>query len=307
MKNHILRYSSYSDKIFKGNDIEIKIAYFSGITFNPELEICFICFDAITTDNRPIILKFRMDFESGSEYRSYFLSYVNNYPSGMTISRLLPILVATSCFYKQHSDRDEWYVLYAVQPNSEDQYIFKVIMSRNIFCQIMFMFNYIRKRAEINESNISILNKFNYFKPDTEMIKLAQYEPSINIHQKLYCKKPSRFVDTFVCYCIVTFTKGERSFNIALPIKVKNVYRKYKDKFITSINDLEKEMIDSEIPSFFITDAFPIEFSISADSPMSKFIFVGLSAGCDYIYKYFYIPDEMVDRMSKVCFNYIVK
>lgn len=307
MKNYILKYSSYCNDIFKGEDIEIRLAYFSGIIFNPADNFCFICFDTVTVDNRPLILKFKMEFESFREYNKYYIKYGNLFPMGITLAKTLPSLVAISCFYKQHSKTDEWFLLYTMQAGSEDESVFTITMNQNIFCQIMYIFDLIRKGKGITEDNINILNKFNYSNMDTEMIKLNKYEPSISSSYKLYCKKPSKFAKIFTFYCMVTFTKDDKKFNIVIPVRSKNVYRDYKNKFITSIYDFDKQMTNSKIPTYYITDNFPIEYSLSADTPMNKPIFVGLSVNFNYNYNYFIIPDDLLVKLEKLCFNYVTK
>ena len=124
---------------------------------------------------------------------------------------------------------------------------------------------------------------------------------------KLYCNKPKRFSKTFTCYCIITFTKGDRSFAISIPVKSKNVFREYRKKFTLNILDYDYQMYNADIPTYYITEGFPIEFSLSADNPMSKFIFVGLSTSCNPEYKYFIIPEELFSRIGKICYSYIIR
>ena len=181
MKNYILKYSSYSDNIFGGNDIEIKNAYFSGIKFVNEHNICFLYFDTITVEDRPIILSFRIDFESTREFDKFYNNYSHLFIRGITSAINIPALMAVSCFYKQSNKQDTWYQLYAIQTNSEESgIVYRLDIWQNIFYQIMFILNKIRNLDMIDEgSNFSILNKFNFFKQDIRTINLSQYTPSI--------------------------------------------------------------------------------------------------------------------------------
>ena len=244
MKTYILKYSSYSDNIFSGNDIEIKSAYFSGIKFGIDDNIAFIYFDTITVEDRAIILAFRIDFEDTKEWDSYFVTYNRLFIKGMSAAINIPSLLAVSCFYKQTSKLNVWYSLYAIQTNSEEEFVYKLTMNRNIFYQIMFIINKIRHFEDISESNISLLNKFNYFKQDVDLVKLSHYTPTINIEQKIFCHKPGLFDKEFTCHCMITFVKESNQLVLCFPVKLKITnYKKHKDKFIYNILDFNAQMV----------------------------------------------------------------
>lgn len=309
MKNYILKYASYSNNIFPGDAIDIKVAYFAGIQFSLEYNSCFIYFDAVTSDNRPIVLNFRMECESEEEFNSALAMYSHLFINGITAAVNIPSLTAVSCFYKQTTKLSVYYLLYALQINSEDdKTVFKLTMDRNIFCQVMFIMNKVRNFEDLScNGNAVMLNKFNYFKPDMDVVKLSHFTPRILPIQKLYCSKPKFFDRTFTCYCIVNFSKDMSTLNLCFPVKIKNLYRQHKNKFTLDIKEFEQQMESSDTPSYFITDGFPIEFSLSADIPMSKFMFVGVSVHCKGENKYFNIPEEMFEVIGKLCMEFLEK
>ena len=309
MKNYILKYTSYSSNICPGDAIDIKVAYFAGIQFSLEYNSCFIYFDVVTSDNRPIVLSFRMECESEKEFNDTLAMYSHLFINGITAAVNIPSLTAVSCFYKQTTKLNVYYQIYALQLNSDDdRTIFKITMDRNIFFQIMFIMNKVRNYDNLScNGNAIMLNKFNYFKPDIELVKLAHYTPHITALQKLYCSKPKFFDKDFICYCIVTFTKDMNSLNLCFPVRIKNIYRKYKSKFTLDIKKFEEQMEESDIPSYFITDGFPVEYSLSADIPMSKFMFVGISVHCKGENKYFNIPEDMFENIGKLCMEILEK
>lgn len=307
MKNYILKYSSYANDIFNGDPIDIKAAYFAGIQFSLEINSCFIYFDVVTCDNKPIVLSFNLICESEDELDFAIDMYSDLFINGITAAANIPSLTAVSCFYKQTTKYDTYYKVYTLQTNiKDDRTIFKITMDRNIFYQIMFIFNKIRNFEEINcNGDNLILNKFNYFKPNIELIKLSNYNANIVSKQKLYCKKPRIFSKYFTTYCMINFTKSSSNTIVAFPIRLKNIYRKHKRKFILDLKDFETQMINTHLPAYIITDAFPVEFSLSADIPMTKYIFVGISVTDNSDYKYFNLTEEMFKSIAKQCIEFI--
>lgn len=277
MKNVVFEYSTYEKDIFKGDSIEIRLAYFAGFRFieNEDVvhSLSFISFQAVTDENKILTLNFNIKFDNDEDKEYYYNKYCDLDVVGTAMSVQVPSLMQLSCFYKEKIMKEELYTLYAKHITPNESVVYKLHFNKSSFLYIMDVMTGIEKGIFYSYQDFRFIN--NYIGSDTIKLNNSDFEiravylNAAKIGGKIFKSK------YYQGHYIVRFRKEkeEQPINVEFPILEDGELGKYLNESFLYTEEEYKSYI-AGINYYHIVDIVETRFSITATFPMNNYTLI---------------------------------
>lgn len=275
MKNVIFPYKDYKNDIFRGDGLYINFVFFGGIKFIPlektSTPSAFISFQAVDENNKIITISFSIQYDDVEEYNKAYENYCDLPLIGTSGSLQIPNVMPVSCFYKEKDTTSEWFTMYAKHISNSDNVVYKLYLARNCFYTIMNVLDKFRNNDDVDYNLGSEFNDI--INSDTKVAKITADHGVII--EAVYINPPT-LLDSKSSALPVLVIKDSHNNKYRLywsPVFFnKKDFKKYnKLKYYTNeVDFIECTKTLDDMNEYVVNVVLPIEFSLTADSPMSQ-------------------------------------
>lgn len=286
MKNVIYKYEDFKNNILPNTSpLYVNSMYFVGIKFSDTS--AFLYFEGIDDNSRAFTFTINLKAEDDDELELYKKGYA--YLSdikGFCMDMCIPTLLCISCFHKSKDGDNTEFITYAkyvsfVKNEKEDVAVYKLVIPQGTFIGIMSILDKFRELDFIESNPMNNYNKFNTI---TKYVSINNnYTP---ILRKIFISKDIMKKETFFnrkknynAMALITFKSTSDHFRLFIPYTTgRDSYNNIdKSYFVYDYTDLENFELELEKEdTYIINELDNIEYSLSADNPMSKLAMFGL-------------------------------